>query len=142
LPEPITTDDVQRTSAHTLGTDHSSSESVPPPHPTIPGYQILDILGHGGMGVVYKARHLQLNRLVALKMVLAGKQARPSELLRFRIEAEAVAALAHPNIVPVHEVGEADNCPYLALEYVDGGTLALRLQDRPFVARQAAEMVR
>src|SRR5262249_31419904 len=67
-----------------------------------------------------------------------GKHARPSELLRFKIEAEAVAALTHPHIVPVHEVGEADGCPYLALEYVDGGTLAQRLQDGPFAPRPAA----
>jgi hypothetical protein len=93
------------------------------------------------MGMVYKARNVRLNRLVALKMVLAGRQARPAELLRFWIEAEAVAALAHAHIVPVYEVGEEDGCPNLALEYVGGGTLAQRLRDSPLASRSAAELV-
>src|SRR5262249_20582130 len=107
----------------------SDDGSAPARLPQVAGYEVLGLLGAGGMGDVYKARHLQLNRQVALEMIRAGKHARPSELLRFRIEAEAVAALSHPHIVQVHDVGEADGCPYLALEYVDGGTLAERLQE-------------
>jgi serine/threonine-protein kinase len=77
----------------------------------VPGYEIESTLGHGGMGVVYKARHLALKRTVALKMVLAGAHAAPKELARFRLEAEAVARLQHPNIVQIHEVGEAGGLP-------------------------------
>jgi serine/threonine-protein kinase len=108
---------------------------------SVPGYEIESILGRGGMGVVYKARHLALKRTVALKMVLAGGHAGPSELARFRIEAEAVARLSHPNIVQIHEVGEADGHPYCALEFVEGGNLAGKIGGKPLPARQAAKLV-
>src|SRR5262249_30312011 len=123
--------------------------SPPPPKlvadrhlPELPGYHLLDELGHGGMGVVYRARDVGLNRLVAVKMVHAGAHARPQDRLRFRIEAEAVAALQHPHIVQIHEVGEADGCPYLVLEYVAGGSLAQRTRERRLAFREAAEFVR
>src|SRR5436305_1362212 len=93
------------------------------------------------MGVVYKARHQSLKRTVALKMVLAGDHAGPRELARFRIEAEAVARLQHPNIVQIHEVGAADGCPYCALEFVEGGNLAGKLAGKPMPAREAARLV-
>jgi serine/threonine-protein kinase len=76
--------------------------------PQIPGYEIEAVLGHGGMGVVFQARHLGLDRLVALKMMLAGAYARPGEKERFQREAQAVAALRHPNVVQIYDVGEAD----------------------------------
>ena len=107
----------------------------------VPGYQIDSVLGRGGMGVVYKARHLSLKRTVALKMVLAGGHAGPRELTRFRIEAEAVARLQHPNIVQIHEIGEARGHPYCALEFVEGGNLADRLSGKPMPARDAARLV-
>src|SRR4051794_18873400 len=109
--------------------------------PAIPGYAIEAVLGRGGMGVVYKARHLALKRTVALKMVLAGGYAGARELARFRIEAEAVARLQHPNIVQIHEVGEAGGHPYCALEFVEGSTLAGKLDGKPMPAREAAKLM-
>jgi tRNA A-37 threonylcarbamoyl transferase component Bud32 len=110
-------------------------------HPRIPGYEIVEELGRGGMGVVYKARQQQLNRLVALKMVLAGPYAAPEERARFRTEAEAMARLRHPHVVQIHEVGEHDGRPYFALEYVDGGSLADRLDGKPVPAGEAARFL-
>src|SRR4051812_10889173 len=88
--------------------------------PEIPGYIVEAVVGRGGMGVVYRARHLKLNRAVALKMLLAGSYASPIELARFKREAEAVAALTHPNIVQVYDVGEVDGHPYYTMEFVAG----------------------
>jgi WD40 repeat protein len=108
---------------------------------TIPGYEILGELGRGGMGVVYKARQIALNRLVALKMVLAGGHASAADLARFRREAEAVARLQHPHIVQIYEVGEADGRPFFSLEFVEGGSLEQKLHGTPLPQRQAAELV-
>src|ERR1043165_2778755 len=107
----------------------------------VPGYEIEKVLGRGGMGVVYQARHLKLKRTVALKMMLAGGHAGPADLTRFRIEAEAVARLSHPNIVQIHEVGEANGHPYCALEFVDGSNLAAKVDGKPMPAREAAALV-
>lgn len=107
----------------------------------VAGYDIIGELGRGGMGVVYKARQLGLNRLVALKMVLAAKHAGPQELARFRHEAEVVAQLQHPNIVQVHEVGESDGRPYFSLELVEGGSLAGQLKGVPWSARHASQLL-
>jgi serine/threonine-protein kinase len=109
--------------------------------PQIPGYKVEAVLGRGGMGVVFKARHLKLNRLVALKMMLAGTYAFPEELGRFRREAEAVAVLRHPNIVQVHDAGEVAGRPYFTMEYVEGGTLAHSLSANPLSPRRAAELL-
>ena len=107
----------------------------------VPGYEILGELGRGGMGVVYKARHLQLNRIVALKMVLAGGHAGSQERSRFLAEAEAVAALQHPNIVQVFDFGQHDGLPYMALEYVNGGSLARPAARRLAEPQEAAWLV-
>jgi WD40 repeat protein/tRNA A-37 threonylcarbamoyl transferase component Bud32 len=112
-----------------------------PSEPTVPGYEILGELGRGGMGVVYQARQVKLQRLVALKMILAGIHAQPEERTRFQAEAEAVARLAHPNIVQIYEVGEHNGLPYLALEYVAGGSLAQHLGGTPQPPRVAAELL-
>jgi tetratricopeptide (TPR) repeat protein len=105
----------------------------------VPGYELLGILGRGGMGIVYRARDLWLDRLVALKMMLASAEA--TERSRFRSEALAVARLQHPNIVQIYEVGERDGLPYFALEYVEGGNLKERLGDTPVAADQAATLL-
>lgn len=109
--------------------------------PHVPGYEITEELGRGGMGVVYLARQLGLNRLVALKMIRSGAHADTDLLARFRLEAEAVARLHHPNIVQIHEIGEQDGCPYFSLEYVEGGALAERLDSRPQSPPWAAALV-
>jgi serine/threonine-protein kinase len=109
--------------------------------PIVPGYRIEAVLGHGGMGVVFRARHLRLNRLVALKMALAGAYAGPNELERFRREVEAVAALRHPNVVQVYDVGEADGRPYFSMEFMEGGSLAQQLTGTPQSARQAVRLL-
>src|SRR5439155_11181340 len=117
----------------------ATQEFAPSP---VPGYEIFEEIGRGGMGVVYKARHTGLNRPVALKMILAGAHAGPTERERFRREAQAVAALQHPHIVQIFEIGEANGHPYLALEFVDGGSLAEHLSGgQPWPARPAAELV-
>jgi serine/threonine protein kinase len=113
--------------------------------PQVPGYEVLAELGRGGMGVVYKSRHLQLKRLVALKMVLAGSHTDDAERRRFRIEAEAVTQFRHPGIVTVHDIGETDLgtgtlCPYMALEFVEGGSLDRKLQGAPLPPRPAAQL--
>jgi serine/threonine protein kinase/tetratricopeptide (TPR) repeat protein len=109
--------------------------------PQIPGYEIGAVLGHGGMGVVYKARQLSLNRTVALKMLLGGAYAGPRERARFLREAEAVAGLRHPNLVQVHDVGDYNGLPYFTMEHVEGGSLAQKLLGTPQPFRQAAALV-
>ncbi len=110
--------------------------------PVIPGYEILGWLGEGGMGVVYKASHQGLKRLVAVKLIRSGGQSRPELLARFRTEAEAVARLRHPNIIQIYDIGEADRRPFVALELLEGGSLGARLAAAPQPAQQAAELAR
>jgi hypothetical protein len=109
--------------------------------PSIPGYEILGELGRGGMGVVYKARHVTLNRLVALKLIQAHAWSDEHWQARFCTEAEAVARLQHPNVVQIFEIGEQDGRPFLALEYASGGSLDEKLKGTPLPPAEAAGMV-
>ena len=104
-------------------------------------YELLEELGRGGMGVVYRARQISLDRIVAVKMILRGQLATAADRARFRAEAEAAAKLDHPNIVPVYEVGELDGQPYFSMKFVAGTTLARRLADGPLEPREAAALL-
>jgi len=106
-----------------------------------PGYELIEVLGSGGMGVVIKARQLSLGRLVALKMLPYAAPVTPEQFARFRAEAQALASLQHPNIVQIYEVGELEGRPYLVMEYVPGPNLARELAGSPQPARAAAELV-
>jgi tRNA A-37 threonylcarbamoyl transferase component Bud32 len=120
------------------GAPNAAASEVPR---AIGEYEILEVVARGGMGVVYKARHPVLKRTVALKMLRADFHAAAWEGVRFKAEAEAVARLQHPNIVQIHEVGEADGRPFIALEFAEGGNLAQRLGKQPQPPREAARLV-
>jgi serine/threonine protein kinase len=113
-----------------------------PPARVFGDYELLGEVARGGMGVVYKARQLSLNRIVALKMILAGRLASNDDLLRFSMEAEAAAALQHPNIVQIHEVGELEGQHFFSMQFIEGSTLAHRLAQGPLPGRDAARYVR
>ena len=114
---------------------------VPNSWPRVAGYQILEVLGSGGMGIVYKAHQERLDRFVALKMIRAGGGARPEDLARFETEAKAVAAIEHNNIVKIFDIGEQDGLPYFSLEYLPGGSLSQRIGGKPQPFDQAARIV-
>ncbi len=109
--------------------------------PSVPGYELLEELGRGSMGIVYKARQLNLQRVVALKMIRADVHASQEELQRFIAEARVLASLQHPNIVQLFEVNHQNNSPYFCMELVTGGTLADRLNGRPQPFRPAAQLL-
>jgi formylglycine-generating enzyme required for sulfatase activity/predicted Ser/Thr protein kinase len=123
---------------------NGSLPTMPPeelPLPQVPGYEVKALLGRGGMGVVYKARQVGLDRFVALKMIRYAEDAGPEEQARFRAEARANARLLHPGIVQIHEVGECQGRAYFALEYCPGGSLDKQLDGTPWEAKRAARLV-
>jgi mono/diheme cytochrome c family protein len=144
--------DAVRTMEHVLGvnpreleaTHKLPSAGVAPdgdPLPEIPGYEIVRVVGQGGMGVVYEARQRDLGRTVAVKMI-SGVRLGPTEVARFRTEAEASARLQNANFVQIFEVGQVNGRPFFSMEYVDGGSLAQHLLHSRPNPRQAAELVR
>jgi serine/threonine protein kinase len=122
-------------------TQPASDFDDPSPPPAPPGYEILQEIGRGGMGVVYKARQIALDRLVALKMIRSGEFAEPGERARFETEARAIARLSHPNVIQIYEVGTVNGRPFLALEYISGNSLADALRGPPFLPRPAATLL-
>jgi WD40 repeat protein len=133
-PEPAAVPVLTKLDDHVRPTPHEL------PLPAIEGYEVLGELGRGGMGVVYRARHVLLNRPCVLKMILAGDYADARAVARFRAEAEAVARLQHPSIVQIHHTGVAAGLPFFELEYVEGGSLDHRLDGTPWSPRRAAEL--
>ncbi len=109
--------------------------------PAVPGYEVLGVLGRGGMGVVYRATQVALKRTVALKMILAGAHASDGDIARFRAEAVKLARASHPHIVQVYDVDEHRGLPYFVMELVEGGSLAKRLGGSPLQPREAARLL-
>src|SRR5262245_26879365 len=128
LHDSSLTDDFRAAPADTPTRTFAPAEPPPAAARPVHGYELLEPLGEGGMGVVWKARQVKLNRTVALKMVLGEQRAGSKDLIRFLADAEAVAAVRHPHVVQVYEYGDAAGRPFLAMEYLPGGSLAARLR--------------
>ncbi|WP_146524951.1 serine/threonine-protein kinase [Novipirellula artificiosorum] len=125
-----------------IGSDDSSTRWRSLELPTqIGDYELIEEIGRGGMGVVFRARQISLNREVAVKMILRGRLASDADLQRFMDEASATARLEHPGIVPVYEVGDIDGRPFFSMKYIAGKTLAQLATDRPMNQREAARIV-
>jgi serine/threonine protein kinase len=128
----------------------AASASMPPVGPAVAGlpfdrvgeYDILDKIGHGGMGLVLKARQRRLKRIVALKLIKLGQLAEEQEVARFLVEARAAAHLKHPNIVAVYDVGEHQGSPFFTMEYVEGQSLHKLISERPLQPQRAAIIIR
>lgn len=122
---------------------HKSEVADPSPGmvPDLPDYEIYEEVGRGGMGIVYRARQVSLNRMVAVKMLIHGSYATPTNQLRFQSEARSAGGLDHPNIVSVFEIGESSQTPFFSMPYIDGTTLAKRIAERTLTNREAAELL-
>ena len=126
----------------TVGATQSARPSVGDQVRYFGDYELLEEIARGGMGVVFKARQVNLNRIVALKMILAGQFAGQEDVRRFYTEAEAAASLDHPGIVPIFEIGEHAGQHYFSMGYIEGESLAHRVIDGPLPPREAAELVK
>ena len=140
--------DLQPTSAEgdnldpTLAPDSSLEDSAATKMPELAGYELVEELGRGGMGVVYRARHLQLDRPVAIKMILAGQFASPESVQRFQLEAETAARLDHPGIVPIYEIGKVGDHRFFSMKLIDGEPLSERLDEyQPDQRKSVALMI-
>ncbi len=138
-----------KTGEATIGVERDASQDAPVGTTIryIGDYELLEVIARGGMGVVYRARQVTLNRVVALKMILAGQLASARDVERFKIEAEAAGGLDHPNIVPIYEVGEFEGQHYFSMKLVEGGNLTSSSRDSkeraaPTIARLVATIAR
>jgi serine/threonine-protein kinase len=140
-----TIDELRPGDVHATGSWHNlpapASATQPATTFAIAGYECLGVLGRGGMGVVYRARQIRADRIVALKLMLHAEHANPAARARFDTEAQAVARFQHPNIVQVFEVGEANGAPFFSLEYVAGGTLGQAIKEKLLPSRQVGSLV-
>jgi len=130
-----------RGDARALRRKRSRTSEHEPPGDDFGDYELLEELGRGGMGVVYRAHQKSLGRIVAVKMMLRGERASAADMSRFRSEAESAAQLDHPHIVPVYDVGEVGGQPYFSMKFVDGQTLSAKLAEGPISAREAATIL-
>ncbi|MDC0317314.1 protein kinase [bacterium] len=139
LPEFTSSSNWQ--SLETMAAVGDSTDPENPPSCRFGDYELIEKIGQGGMGVIYKARQQKLNRIVAVKMIRAGKLASPSDIQRFQSEAEAIGRLEHPQIVPIYEVDQVEGIHFFSMAFIDGEDLAQKLRQGPLPQRQAAQLV-